>query len=123
MAVNMKTEVKVGSIDISSTSFRKWTIKETFGDEVSTCIIEATNVILSEIPLLDAGLAVTVKRGLTTSTDQFVFDGLVYRVDKQGSTVFIHVQDKLMELIKASVTKSFDGIAFPSTEAKGSVQT
>ena len=111
---------KINGFDISSTSLVKWNIKETFGDETSECVIRTTNQALSQISGLRAGMTITIKRGLTTSTDQFVFEGLSYRIDKQGPNVFIYGQDLLVQLVKAKVTKSFDGVAFPSTEAKGS---
>lgn len=120
MVSAMLTEVKIDSTDISDTRLLGWKITETFGQAVRECVIECSKNIYTDIPLLDSGKTITIKRGTTTATDQFVFDGYVDRIDKDGPKVIIYGKDKMIDLIRKSVTYSYDGVAFPSTEAKGS---
>ena len=120
MAQQMLTEVVVDGLDISNTRFRKWKDVETFGDTIRDAIIEVTNSIFDDLPDLAPGNTITIKRGFTTATDQNVFDGFIDRIDKQGPYVTIYAHDQMIQLVKATVTYSYDGINFPSTESKGS---
>ena len=120
MAAIMKTEVLIDSEDISLTRLLKWKITESAGQEVRECIIETTRKIYNDLPDLDSGKTISIKRGYTTSTDQFVFDVYVDRIDKDGAKIIIFGKDKMIDLIRNSVTYSYDGVSFPSTEAKGS---
>lgn len=123
MANNMLSEVKINGTEISidgTKRLRKWIVPETFGQSVGECIIECTKTIFSDIPALDSGMSITIKRGLTTKTDQFVFEGIIDRIDKSGAIIIIYGKDLMNNLIKATVTYSYDGDNFPTTEAKGS---
>lgn len=116
----MKTQVKLNAVDISSSRLTTWKIVETSGKEIKDCIINTTYGVFTDISDLRSGHPITIKRGLTTSTDSNEFDGYIDRIDKQGPEVTIYGKDKLIDLIKASVTYTYDGISFPSTESKGS---
>jgi len=123
MADQMLTEVIIDGTEISADGtgrLRKYIIQETFGEAVSEAVIECSNGIYTDIPDLNPGKTITIKRGFTTKTDQFVFEGEVDRVVKDGATVVIYCKDLLNTLIKKTVTNSYDGVNFPSTDAKGS---
>ena len=120
MADIMKTQVKIDGIDISTTRLMEWTITESFGQTVRECVIKTTIGIYTDIPELDSGKTISIKRGYTSSTDQFVFDGYIDGIEKDGTTVLIRGKDKMIDLIRKSVTYSYDGASFPSTELKGS---
>ena len=115
----MLTKVEVNGLDIQS-KLIKWQIEETFGIEISEAQIEVTKSIYDQIPDLRPGYAVTIKRGFNTSTDQFAFNGYIDRIDKAGATITIYAQDRMTELLRRMITYSYDGGAFPGTEAKGS---
>jgi len=119
MAQTMKTEVKLNSTDIA-TRLTGWIITEGVEDEVKECFITCTNSVFTDIADLRSGMSISIKRGFTTATDQFVFDGYIDRIDKQGPNITIYGKDKMVDLINASVTYTYDGVSFPSTEAKGS---
>ena len=119
----MLSEVKINDIDISLTGTKRlysYRTEESFGTYVQdVCIVCSIN-IFSDIPDLNSGMSVTIKRGFATSTEQFIFDGFIDRVDKKGNTVEIYAKDKMITLIKSTVSYSYDGVSFPSTESKGS---
>jgi len=119
----MKTEVKVAGTDISNNGtarLLKWVLKEDFGDEIREAEIVCTKNIFTDIPTLENGNAVTIKRGFTTPTDQFVFNGIIDKIKKKGPTISLYLKDAMTTLIGKSVNYSYDGINFPSTESKGS---
>lgn len=115
----MLDETKISTVNISAYRL-KWEILESFGDEITEALIEATQGIYLILPSLGAGNAVTIKRGTTTATDTFEFSGKIDRIDKKGATILIYCKSDLADLLKAKVTYSYDGAANPTTEAVGS---
>lgn len=113
------TQVTIDSVNIAS-CLRNWSAPETFGNEIGEATINVTNAIADLLDELRPGLAVSIKRGETLGTEQNVFDGEITRIQKQGAEWTISCKDLLLNLVKANVSYSYDGIAFPSTEAKGS---
>jgi len=113
------TEVKINGVDVVS-KLLSYNIDETFGDDISTAVITLTKYVYDLITTLDNGMSITIKRGFTTKTDQFIFSGEITEIEKKGSQVVLHCKDLLLGLLKASVNYTFDGVSFPSTEKKGS---
>jgi len=100
----MLTEVKIAGTDRVS-FLSSWETKEDFGNNIS----QAEIVFSSNITVVPQnGDTVTIKRGETTSTDQFVFDGYVDEVVKTTGYVIVRAKDKLIDLIRNEVTKSYD---------------
>jgi len=121
MVDQILTEVKINGSDISTNKrLRTWESLDTFGDTIQDIKIQVTKGILTDIPTLKGGMTVTVKRGFTTATDEFTFDGFIDKIDLNGPYITIRAKDKLLLLKNASVTYSFDGVAFPGSESKGS---
>jgi len=115
----VKTEVKINDTAIG-TKLLKWQTVETFGDEIRECTILVTKSIYNLIIGLRPGMTVTIKRGFTTSTDEFVFSGTIDTIDKNGPYITLNCRDEMVKLINATVTYSYDGADHPATEAKGS---
>jgi len=119
MTLKMLTEVVVAGVDVSS-RLRNWAIEESFGQEIRESTINFTSGIFDDIPTLENGATITIKRGTTTATDQFVFKGTVNEINKKGPEITLKGIDEMINLVRLSVTYSYDGVNFPSTEAKGS---
>ena len=115
----MLTEVTINGIDVS-TYLRTWANIETFGHIVTDIAVQVRRSILNVIPTLGNGMTMVVKRGTTTATDEQVFNGTIDNITKSGAVINILGKDQLAKLINESVNKSYDGVSFPSTEAKGS---
>ena len=119
MPTPVLTQVLVDAVDASA-SLLGWNVQELFLQEIDSARINLTQGVFTTIPGLQTGSTITIKRGVTTSTDQFVFDGFVDKVEKQFGRVTILAKGKLVQLLKRNVSYSYDGVSFPSTEAKGS---
>jgi len=102
----MYTEVTINSIDVSG-HLIKWETEELFGQEVSSAKIILSRSVSSVISIT-SGLDVTIKRGNTTATDQFIFSGYVDTIEKQGGLITIVCIDKMYDLLKTQMTYSYD---------------
>jgi len=123
MGSKMLTEVKINGNDIASAGtgrLVKYKIIKTFGQSVKEVVIHCSKTIWSDDATLSQGQTISVKRGFTTSTDKFEFDGYIDRIDKQGPITIIYGKDKLVDLIKATVAYTYDGVSTPLSESKGS---
>jgi len=121
MVDQMLTQVIVNGTEVSpdgTNRLRKYIIDDTFGVAVSEAIVECTIGIFDDIPTLASGMSVIIKRGFTTKADQFIFEGNIDNISKEGSIVVLYCKDKLNDLVKSTVTYSYDGDNFPSTESK-----
>ncbi len=103
----MLTEVKIDGLDISS-HLLSWKIDESFGDQVKEATLKCSFNIYIDLPTLDNGNTVSIKRGIAAATEQFKLDGYVDTVIKQGATVTIKCKGKLVDLIRASVQYTYD---------------
>jgi len=119
MAKQFLTKVEIDGVNVGN-KLRGWIKNEQFGDVIGDIKLELVKSIYNLIPDLRPGMTIKVWRGKTTSTDQFVFDGLLDRIDKKGGQIFAFGKDNMVKLLKLSVLKSYDGKAFPATESKGS---
>jgi len=113
----MLTKVTVNSVDVSSYKF-KWETVERFGDVVHEIYLEFITSVY-DVVAMRPGLPLVVQRGFVTSTDKYVFQGYIDRIDKAGSKILVYGRDKMVDLINKSVTYSYDGANNP-LEAKGS---
>jgi len=112
-----QTEVIVNSVDVTA-SVKHWKIVESFGKEIQDIKLTFFRTVFTLVPTLRAGMTLTVKRGVTTPTDNFIFDGFTDTVKKGGNLTVVMGKDQLITLVNKTVRKSFNGIAFPGTEAK-----
>ena len=105
-AVIMLTEVVLGGVDVTA-KLRKWKTTKTFGYEIMGCELEfAKSVDSLKTPAIAQTL--TIKRGTTTATDQFIFDGEVISIEETGYSYKIKGNDKLYDAIKKEITYSYD---------------
>ena len=98
----MLIEVKVNSVDVTSYVI-SWEVKEDVGNNISEATLEFVTGLSVE-----NGNTVTIKRGTVTATDEFVFDGYIDEVIKTGSKYSVVARDKLVDLLRNEVTKSYD---------------
>lgn len=103
----MLTEVKINGVDVSS-FLSKWeTNDELFASITSGLIVLTQDVSSTLTP--SVGHTVSIKRGFTTATDEFVFDGYIEEIEKDSGKFYnLYCKDKLWDLLRRSVTKSFD---------------
>ena len=106
MTTNMLTEVKIDSINISS-KLINWKVIESYDAEIPTGVVHLLKTVDSLVTLQN-GQSITIKRGFTTSTDEFVFEGQIVQIKTQIDRYVIIIRDKLIEAIKKNVTKSWD---------------
>ncbi len=108
------TEVKIDDVDVSSyilTRPEGWKKEDTIGEVIKDITINLVYAVSSVITVDEdslIGKSVTVKRGVTTSTEEFVFEGEVTQVQPAGNAVTVIAKDKLYEGVRKEVTKSFD---------------
>ena len=106
MAVIMLTEVKINSVDVTA-KLRKWKTKKTYGYEIMSCEIEVVKGVDSLVTL-DVAQTITIKRGTSSATDQFIFEGEVIAIEETGYSYKIKGNDKLYDAIKKEITYSYD---------------
>lgn len=102
----MLIEVKINSVDVSS-YVASWICDESFGDFVRECKILLQKDVSDAVDISN-GQTITIKRGLTAATDQWVFNGYVDRIEREGGAVVVKGKDRMVELIRASVNYSYD---------------
>jgi hypothetical protein len=105
--MTMLTEVTINGVDVSD-YLKKWEVT----DELFAGLTEATLELSQDVVTVvtpDIGQTITIKRGFTTSTDEFVFDGYIDELEKTSGVLFkIAGKDKLLDLVRQSVTTSYD---------------
>ena len=116
----MLTEVKIDGTDVIS-YLAGWEVVEQFGQEINECEIRLTKKIFDVLPGLSVGNTITIKRGVTTSTDQFIFDGYVDKIDKEVGYVIVRGRDKMIDLLAKQVTYSYDSNIDPSAGQGGEI--
>jgi hypothetical protein len=105
--MGMLTQVIIDSIDVSSYLVSWKTEDELFAAITGAEIKLVQNV--TDVVTPAVGHTITIKRGFTTSTDEFVFDGFIDEVEKDGGKFYnVFCKDKLWDLVRRSITKSFD---------------
>jgi hypothetical protein len=103
----MLTEVIVDSIDISNYVV-KWETEELMFEAITTLEVEVIPYVNSLVTI-EVGNTITVKRGFSAVSEDFVFDGYVDQIDKtKGNRWTLSCRDKLSDLVKHEITKSFD---------------
>jgi len=117
----MQTYVEIEETDVSNLVIA-WKDESDLGEEIQDIEIYFAPDIYTDIPGLKNGTNIIVKRGFDdgSPTDQNIFDGYVDTVQNMGSMVRVQCRNQLIKLVWASVTYSYNGVAFPLTEAKGS---
>lgn len=109
MAARLETEVKINGIDVKAAGHLiKWLVPETFGNAITNCTIMLSASILNTIPDLENGMTITIKRGPTTGTEEFIFDGEIDEVLPQVPFIKVLGKNRLVDLLRNEITKSYD---------------
>lgn len=106
MSEKMQTEVLINSVDVGS-KLLSWKTEETNGEAIQSCEIHLTKNADSLVTL-SVGQTISIKRGVTSSTDYFVFEGEIVEIKEEGHRYKIKGMDKLYEAIRREVTTVFD---------------
>ncbi len=101
-----ETEVKINGVDISA-FVSKWKVMKTFGQSIPECEIVFPESVKNTLTILN-GQTITIKRGSVTATDDFIFEGIVDEVTDETPAVKILGKQKLIELLRNEITKSYD---------------
>jgi len=105
-AIIMLTQVVLGGVDVTD-KLLKWKTKKTYGYEIMGCELEfAKSVDSLKVP--NIAQSITIKRGSTSATDEFIFDGEVISIEETGYSYKIKGNDKLYDAIKKEITYSYD---------------
>jgi hypothetical protein len=108
----MLTLVKINGIDVSSTLVN-YEYERTFGDligEVNLKFIRTVNSLVT----LTAGQTIDIWRGWVTSTDEKIFSGYIERFEPEGGIILVTGLDKIWDLVRTEITKSYDSAVDPS---------
>lgn len=101
----MKSTVTINSINVDS-SVVAWVHDDAWVDEIGEALIEVAGSI-AVTP--SVGQTVTIKRGFTTATDEFVFQGEITQIkNTEGTNLILVCKDPLNDAIKSRRVKSWD---------------
>jgi len=99
----MLTEVKINDVDVTS-SVIEWELEDEFGVTIKEIKIN----LLKNITAPVNGQTITVKRGESSATEQFIFDGYITEIKKSSGEYILFAKDKLFDLVRNEVTYSYD---------------
>lgn len=100
----------INGVDVSSYVL-SWKIEQEFGDDFRLAKIELKKTVNSIISYGDGSLQeknVTIQRGVSSSTETYVFRGVVKRVEVNGPYIDVTCEDKLADTKDSTVVESFD---------------
>jgi len=100
----MLTEVKIDGNDVTDETLT-WEVKSAFGETITEAEIQLTSDV-ANAP--ENGNTITIKRGESDATEEFVFDGYADEIIKSNVGYIVKARDKLLDLIKNEVTYSYD---------------
>jgi len=104
------TKVLINNVDVA-TSLLGWDQNPVLGAKLKSIAIELSRNVYSLVPELETdptGLTVTVQRGETISTEEWVFRGTVLKRDTLGNRVFLKCNDKMFQAVQKNITKTFN---------------
>lgn len=108
----MLTQVNINSIDVTS-KVVSYNIERIYGDAVTQLDMVVDKTITDLITLNNA-LTIDIWRGYTTPTDLKVFTGRIENFMPEGGKIKIVGKDKIWDLIKKEVTKTYDSGTDPT---------
>lgn len=107
------TEVKINGVDVS-TKMLNWKAAGVFDDEIASAELTFVRSV-SDLVTVNNGVSITIKRGRTTTTDEFVFEGVIDNVRKEDTTLKIIAYDLFKtQLVDTVVTRTYDKDVDPS---------
>lgn len=103
------TYVVIGGVDVTSYVF-KWKVERKYDDDIGRVevFLKRTASAVIDVDDLAIGNTITIQRGVSSATEEYVFRGEVVSVNPSGSYVALECFDKLYEARRRNVTKSFD---------------
>lgn len=101
------TEVKINGIDVSA-KMLSWKTAGIFDDEIASAELEFVKSVLS-LTTINNGSSITIKRGRTTTTDEFTFEGTVDNLRKDDVKTKVVAYDLLKtQAVDTIVTVTYD---------------
>ena len=99
-------EIKINSIDV--TEYRKtWDFYKEWDIAIDQITIVLSPSVLDFIDV-ETGLSLTIKRGFSIVSEDFVFNGIITLVEPATDKVTVTAKGKLQEMIKEQRVKSWD---------------
>lgn len=108
----MLTKVRIGSVDVTS-HLVKYEYERTYGDLMSEIVFKFITNVNAAITL-SSGQTIEVWRGWTTSEDEKIFSGYIEKYEPEGGIITITALDKIWDLVRNEITKSYDSAVDPS---------
>jgi hypothetical protein len=103
----MQDKVIVDGVDVTAKRL-SWLHDGEWKLAIDALSITFSPTVYDLVPALEVGVSITVTRGFTTSTDEYVFDGQVVQVSTAVNSIVLECKGKFYEAIKAGRTKSWD---------------
>ena len=100
------TKIEVDSVDLTS-KLLGYEYERTYGDLLGEITIRFPKTVMNTLSI-EVGMTLTIWRGFVTSTDLKVFDGYVEKVEPEGGLVIVTGIDKLWDLVRKEVTKTYN---------------
>lgn len=104
-----KTLVKINDVDVASFLYN-WDQNPILGDKLKSVAISLSRGVYALVPELETsptGLTVTIQRGETLATEEFVFRGTVLKRETIGNDVFLKCNDNMFKAVQKNITKTF----------------
>ncbi len=104
------TEVIIDGIDVTLFT-RTWEFIDELNETITSINITTSSRVDTILTINDdslIGSSVTVKRGATLATEEFIFEGEIRKISFDNSNVVFFCKDKLFEGVRSEVTKSWD---------------
>lgn len=102
----MIDEVTIDGTDV--TSYRiTWDVEDEWNKAIPVAILTFTPTLL-DILVPVSGMAVTIKRGFSAITEDFVFNGEITQYKPEANIVTLICKGRMIEAVKAIQTKSWD---------------
>jgi len=99
-------KVIINSIDVTSKRI-SWSNLEEWDNAIGTLEIKFAPS-LTDLLEVTNGLEITVQRGFITSTDEYVFRGVITQVKPDSTKIILICKNPMLDAIKSNRTKSWD---------------
>ncbi len=102
----MSDEVIINSIDVTDSRIA-WVVDKEWKVAIDSAVIELAPSV-RDIIVPVSGQTVTIKRGWTTATDKFLFEGQITQIKPQATKIICICKGRLYDAVKEGQTKSWD---------------
>lgn len=104
-----KTFVSIDGIEVTSFLI-EWEMDNTDStmiNQITLTFHSLVNTLNPDLPDNIIGKTIVVKRGITTGSEDTIFQGFIQQIDKEYNKFYIYARDKLYNAVQRNVTKTF----------------